>query len=352
MGYSSALILLLSLASQSWAYPVAQAGLPATTHTYDDGFYHWKATTATPVAAAATFGPSVSVVTVFTTVTYVPSNLPVPDPSSTAAAAATTARVEAAAATTIAQVETAAPPTIAQVETAAQPTIAQVEAAAASGSAATGTVPATTVAYKKYTGDGSSAAGWPTQDDWASFEQMWANNKPIMAVSCSSQNVEDNTEAEMAQIRAAILKQASATKVDARFILATIMEESTGCVRVKTTASPGDGVINPGLMQDHQGAGSCAGMAAPCPESQINQMIQDGTAGTASGDGLQQTLQKAAAFGKDATAVYVAARIYNSGSYHGGALEANAATACYASDIANLLRGFAGAQSPCKLGTA
>jgi hypothetical protein len=177
-----------------------------------------------------------------------------------------------------------------------------------------------------------------------------------MATSCASQGVENNSEEEMNQMKSAILEQAVTTQVDARFILATIMEESTGCVRVNTTNSPGDLIINPGLMQDHQGTGSCAGIPAPCPEAQIRQMIIDGTSGTASiangGDGLQQTLQKAAAFGKDAQAVYIAARIYNSGSFTSGALEVNAATACYSSDIANLLVGFAGVQSPCKLGMA
>ena len=174
-----------------------------------------------------------------------------------------------------------------------------------------------------------------------------------MAVSCASQSVENNSEEEMAQMKAAIFEQAAATKVDPRFILAVIMSESTGCVRVRTTRSPGDSIINPGLMQDHQGTGSCEGIAAPCPEAQIKQMIRDGTAGTESipggGDGLQQTLAKAAAFGTDAQAVYVAARIYNSGSYISGALEDNAATACYSSDIANYLLGFANALSPCKL---
>jgi hypothetical protein len=183
----------------------------------------------------------------------------------------------------------------------------------------------------------------------------WANNKPILEISCAAQGVENNSEEEIAQMKAAILEQAAATKVDPRFILATIMSESTGCVRVITTKSPGDLIINPGLMQDHQGTGSCEGIPAPCPEAQIKQMIMDGTAGTESiprgGDGLQQTLQKAAAFGKDAQAVYVAARIYNSGSYVSGALEDNAATACYSSDIANYLLGFAAALSPCKLGT-
>lgn len=53
------------------------------------------------------------------------------------------------------------------------------------------------------------------------------------------------------------------------------------------------GVRNPGLMQSHNGSGSCAGVN-PCPWSSILQMIRDGTAGTSSGDGLKQTMAKTA----------------------------------------------------------
>lgn len=76
-------------------------------------------------------------------------------------------------------------------------------------------------------------------------------------------------------------------------------------------------------------------------------MITDGTNGTlgitGGGDGLMQTLAQAATDGlKDAQAVYAAARIYNSGSYVVGTdLGAGAATASYASDIANRLMGLA-----------
>lgn len=76
-------------------------------------------------------------------------------------------------------------------------------------------------------------------------------------------------------------------------------------------------------------------------------MITDGTAGTngitGGGDGLKQTLAQATADKlTDAQAVYVAAKIYNSGSYVVGSdLSANAATASYASDVANRLLGVA-----------
>lgn len=173
-----------------------------------------------------------------------------------------------------------------------------------------------------------------------------------MATACSSQGHTDNSETEIAQIKSAILAEAASSGVDARFILATIMEESTGCVRVKSTTSPDGSVFNPGMMQDHNGAGTCFNVPAPCPESQIKLMIKDGTSGTAAGDGLKQTLAKSGA--KDAQAVYIAARIYNSGSYPAGtALEDTLSVqGCYSSDIANVMIGFAGAESPCRTGEA
>lgn len=172
-----------------------------------------------------------------------------------------------------------------------------------------------------------------------------------MATACSSQGHTDNSETEISQIKSAILAESASSGVDARFILATIMEESTGCVRVKSTTSPDGSVFNPGMMQDHNGAGTCFNVPAPCPESQIKLMIKDGTSGTAAGDGLKQAIAKSSA--KDAQAVYIAARIYNSGSYPGGPLENTLSVqGCYSSDIANVMIGFAGAESPCRTGEA
>jgi hypothetical protein len=61
-----------------------------------------------------------------------------------------------------------------------------------------------------------------------------------------------NTEKEIAGIFNAIQQVAKESKVDHRFILAEILQESTACVRVQTTKAPGDvEIFNPGLMQDH-----------------------------------------------------------------------------------------------------
>jgi hypothetical protein len=123
------------------------------------------------------------------------------------------------------------------------------------------------------------------------------------------------------------------------------MQESNGCVRAPTTNY---GVRNPGLMQSHNGAGTCndGTVQNPCPASQVMQMIQDGTAGTSSGDGLKQCLAETGA--ADVSMYYKAARIYNSGSIASTKnLGQGVATHCYASDIANRLTGWVSGPSDC-----
>ncbi|TQS32316.1 hypothetical protein Golomagni_07371, partial [Golovinomyces magnicellulatus] len=130
--------------------------------------------------------------------------------------------------------------------------------------------------YTGYTGDGSVGAGWPGTDAWGSYDQLWSANVPLMQKSCGWNNWgADNSDSEIADIGSAIQQVSGETGVDARFILAIVMQESKGCVRVPTT---NNGVVNPGLMQSHNGSGSCAGQN-PCPKDTIVQMIRDGTAG-------------------------------------------------------------------------
>ena len=117
------------------------------------------------------------------------------------------------------------------------------------------------------------------------------------------------------------------------------MQESKGCVRVLSTSY---GVRNPGLMQSHDGAGTCNEngiVQTPCPSSTISKMISDGTAGTASGPGLSQIISQIS--GNDASVYYKAARIWNSGSIDvSGDLGKGIAVHCFASDIANRLTGW------------
>jgi len=173
-----------------------------------------------------------------------------------------------------------------------------------------------------------------------------------MQQSCENNwNVPNNSPTELSELKAAIQSVASQGNVDPRFVLAIVMQESNGCVRVITTNY---GVSNPGLMQSHNGAGSCnrgGVVSTPCPQQQIVQMVEDGTLGTSSGDGLVQCLTET---GDSVTAVaryYRAARIYNGGlgGWDKSDLGSGCCTRCYSSDVANRLRGWSVGVSGCTL---
>ncbi|ATY62721.1 Lysozyme-like domain [Cordyceps militaris] len=199
--------------------------------------------------------------------------------------------------------------------------------------------------FKTFVGKGDASAGWPEQSAWASFESMWkADLENVIGKSCAGFQQVNNSPAESADIKSAIESVAQSSGVDARFILAILMQESNGCVRAPTTNY---GVTNPGLMQSHNGANSCFNVN-PCPKDKIRGMIEDGVLGTSSGDGLKQLLAKAG--GNDATAFYKAARMYNSGSVDpSGDLGAGIATHCYCSDIANRLIGWSSGVGGCHM---
>jgi len=123
--------------------------------------------------------------------------------------------------------------------------------------------------YTLHTGDG--AAGFPAEDLWVNFVDMFTANKVLMFESCENNGWGDNdSDDEVEDIYNAIEQVAADTLVDHRFILAIIMQESKGCVRVKTTISPDGTVSNPGLMQDHNGSATCAGVN-PCPKDTVFQ---------------------------------------------------------------------------------
>ncbi|KAL7905246.1 hypothetical protein GGI35DRAFT_483742 [Trichoderma velutinum] len=201
--------------------------------------------------------------------------------------------------------------------------------------------------YTYYQGDGSAAAGWPSQDSWGSWDELWDANVPLMQQSCVWNGwVGDDSDSEIQDIANAIKSTAKSTGVDERFILAIMMQESKGCVRVPTT---NNGVTNPGLMQSHNGAGSCFGIS-PCPSSTISLMINDGVAGTSEGPGLQHLLSQAQGqvHNDGSQAYYAASRLYNSGSADYTNLDNGlGSTACYASDVANRLTGWTLATSAC-----
>jgi hypothetical protein len=174
-----------------------------------------------------------------------------------------------------------------------------------------------------------------------------------MRASCKnlgSDNRPNDTDEEIGQIWNAVQFTAYLTNVDHRFIFAILLQESQGCVRVRTT---NNGVSNPGLMQAHDGAYSCnmnGYLQTPCPPGQIFGMVFDGVGGTAIGDGLAGILNQLAQ-GNEAQAYYRAARQYNTGSIAAdGSLDKGwPSTNCYASDVANRLTGWVSAASSCHL---
>ena len=204
---------------------------------------------------------------------------------------------------------------------------------------------------RTYKGDGSTNDGWPSQNEWLSFDNMWEINQKIMKSSCSNAFSQiDNSDQELEDMKAAIEDVSSSAGVDKTFVLAIMLQESNGCVRVQTTSYSH---ANPGLFQSYEGTGSCndgSSVQNPCPESQIHQMIEDGVEGTAAGDGLKQLLY--AATGDGVQKFYQAARMYNSGSLDSsGNLGLGVATHCYCSDIANRLTGWSAGVSKCDAGT-
>jgi LysM domain-containing protein len=173
-------------------------------------------------------------------------------------------------------------------------------------------------------------------------------NAYSLASSCSQFGVPNNSDDEIRQLYNAIRQISDGTNVDARFILGIVLQESFGCVRAPTTNY---GVRNPGLMQSHNGVGTCNDKGTvqnPCPAHTILQMVQEGVVGTPSGDGLYQLIGKSG--GVEDIRYFEAARMYNSGSIDSsGNLGAGIATHCYCSDVANRLTGWVNARKTCSL---
>ncbi|KAL8867640.1 MAG: hypothetical protein Q9174_005527, partial [Haloplaca sp. 1 TL-2023] len=120
--------------------------------------------------------------------------------------------------------------------------------------------------YVMYTGNGSVAAGWPSRAEWMTYEAMFTHNTPLLLHSCTQYHVPLNSAPELAAIHNSTLLISLETHLDPRFILAIILQESNGCVRVPTSYGA---VRNPGLMQDHNGPATCnedATPLTPCPQ--------------------------------------------------------------------------------------
>lgn len=209
--------------------------------------------------------------------------------------------------------------------------------------------------YSTFQGDGSLSSHWPAKSQWVSFNAMWNHVQSGLGGNCAG-GVKSNSAQETKDIRDAILQVSAKSLIDPRFVLAIVLQESNGCVRVSATTSH-DGIHNPGIMQTSDGVGSCNDGTAvvPCPRSEIYQMILDGVG--LGGNNLVKALNGASSIkglgrAEEAQAFYRAARMYNSGffSFQKGAdLGQDGALECYASDIANRLHGRYLAHNSCWL---
>ena len=135
--------------------------------------------------------------------------------------------------------------------------------------------------YTMYEGNGSVASGWPSELQWVSFNNLWVTSQSVIARSCDTiYNVPNMSDREIKDLYDSIKVVARETRVDHRFILAAIMQETKGCVRAKTSVSPDGTVVNPGLLQSFRGKFSCndqnGKVNTPCPRKNIEGMVRDG----------------------------------------------------------------------------
>ena len=255
-----------------------------------------------------------------------------------------TSVIASSASTSIATSATSAPSSAASGKAGQSAAATSLATASPQAKANTGGATAGSTAYTKFTGDGSTEAGWPSDDKWISFDDAWTANLGILQSSCTQFSQNNDISSEIDDIKTAVTSTAASTGVDIRWIFATIMNESSGCVRVPTTPNT---VPNSGLMQSFGGT-SCFGIN-PCPTDKINQMVQDGSGGVNGNAGLEQTFSQAPA-SATAQKTYQASVIYNGGStsFTPTDLSKTGGRPCYASDMANRLIGFVGT-SACTL---
>lgn len=180
-----------------------------------------------------------------------------------------------------------------------------------------------------YTCYSGPASNFPDPSTWISFNSMWA-----MLAADELTPIGDSAD-EQAAMLAAITRVAKNSMVDARVILATIVDESTGNVNVGCT---NNGVQNCGLMQSHNPVDTA--FDASDVSNSILQMVRDGVRGTPSGPGLLGLFNDDALTGGNLWNVF---RAYNSGSIDAENLsDPMGATAAYVSNMANYLTGWNG----------
>ena len=171
---------------------------------------------------------------------------------------------------------------------------------------------------RSYSGPAINFPNDPTR--WDTWDNYWSRASALFPRS--------NTAAQTGWVKDAILLEAATTGMDARFILAVVVQESSGDVHVRTT---NNGVNNPGLMQSHNGATFAD--IGDGGKASIFQMVKDGVEGTKYGDGLIQGVKRTKNY-------FAAGRLYNSGTIDNNNLSnALGATGSYCSDLANRVMG-------------
>lgn len=197
---------------------------------------------------------------------------------------------------------------------------------------------------------------YPSITEWLSFDKMWEINLPHIT-SVNSQAGSNFPSL----IHDAIQKVSQDSKVDARLILAVVLQESAGNVNVACTD-----VNHCGLMQAPPGSGS---FDAKDPSGSILNMIQDGVYGIDplravqasenlphGAPGLLQYLNggpddlywiDSQYWGNP----YAAVHLYNGGTISSQDLTreeyGNPVTKVYANDITSRLTGWDGAPAGC-----
>ncbi|MCJ1282861.1 hypothetical protein MMC26_002187 [Xylographa opegraphella] len=181
--------------------------------------------------------------------------------------------------------------------------------------------------YECYSGP---AANFPPISTWMNFLAAFKRNQQYSLVLAG------DTGPEQRAIYKAIITTSRQAKVDARLILAVIIQESTGNVHVGCT---NNGIENCGLMQSFNPVDRA--YDPKNMQASITQMVVDGTQGTSTGSGLVQLFNNIDA--KTGGNVWNVLRAYNSGSVDFENLsDPVGATASYVSDVANRLLGWNG----------
>jgi hypothetical protein len=170
------------------------------------------------------------------------------------------------------------------------------------------------------------------------------------ACSDNHWDVPDNSPQETDQLFHAVEQIAQAALLDRRFILAVLLEETSGCVRMHTDHGA-DGVRSAGLMRSRGGTAMCNSgtlraprdVLEPCPEEEILWMVSEGVGGPRDGQGDDGLLGMMKRSGTGTlTDFYRGARLYNSGPE--ASLEnledGGENPGSYASNVANRLTGW------------